>query len=90
MDHGAAATESDALANVLVAAPVLSWLSAYWKSHRIHRVHYGGDEDPCRRRFAAMGIGHIDLSIRMKDCDRGCEVDPSTILNTTRRLAAYP
>jgi fatty acid desaturase len=57
---------NDVLANMIVAAPVLSWISAYWKSHRIHHGTYGGDEDPCRRRFAAMGIGHIDLSTRTK------------------------
>ncbi|SFK24771.1 fatty acid desaturase [Celeribacter neptunius] len=54
------------LANVLVAVPVLSTVEAYWKSHRIHHGSFGSHLDPCRQRFADMGLEHLDLSTRWK------------------------
>ncbi|CUI26489.1 fatty acid desaturase family protein [Cognatishimia activa] len=54
------------LADIFVGAPVLSSVSAYWKSHAIHHGHYGSHEDPCRQRFAEMGLGEIDLSTNWK------------------------
>jgi fatty acid desaturase len=54
------------VANLLVAYPVLSTVEAYWKSHLIHHGKYGSHLDPCRRRFANMGLGDIDLSSRWK------------------------
>jgi len=54
------------LADIFVGAPVLSSVTAYWKSHRIHHGQYGTHDDPCRKRFAAMGLGEIDLSTRWK------------------------
>lgn len=53
-------------ANLLVAYPVLSSVEAYWQSHRIHHGQFGSRLDPCRQRFAAMGLDHIDLSTKWK------------------------
>ena len=57
---------NDLLADVLVAYPVLSSIESYWSSHRIHHMHYGSHGDPCRQRFAAMGLEYLDLSTRWK------------------------
>lgn len=57
---------NDCLANLLVATPVLSWISSYRKSHLVHHGTYGGKEDPCRRRFEEMGVRAADLSTRWK------------------------
>jgi fatty acid desaturase len=57
---------NNALANIIVAYPVLSSVEAYWASHRIHHGQYGSHIDPCRQRFAAMGLPHLDLSTRWK------------------------
>ncbi len=54
------------LADLFVGAPVLSSVTAYWKSHRVHHGQYGTHQDPCRQRFAAMGLGDIDLSTHWK------------------------
>lgn len=54
------------LADIFVGAPVLSSLKSYWKSHRIHHGQYGSHKDPCRQRFANMGVSDIDLSTRWK------------------------
>lgn len=45
---------NDAIANVLAAWPVLSDVQSYWAFHRVHHASYGGDDDPCRRRFLVM------------------------------------
>lgn len=57
---------NDRLANLLVAYPVLSTMAGYWRSHAVHHGQYGSHLDPCRRRFAKMGLGHLDLSTRGK------------------------
>jgi fatty acid desaturase len=49
-------------ADLLVAIPSLSTVAAYWIGHRVHHGQYGSPLDPCRRRFAEMGLGHVDLS----------------------------
>lgn len=54
------------LADLFVGAPVLSSVKAYWKSHRIHHGQYGSHQDPCRQRFASMGVNDIDLSTHWK------------------------
>lgn len=54
------------LSNLLVAYPVMSSIKNYWKSHRIHHGAYGGHDDPCRQRFADMGLAHLDLSTKAK------------------------
>lgn len=54
------------LGDLLVAYPVLSSVVAYWKSHRIHHGAFGSKLDPCRQRFADMGLAHIDLSTKWK------------------------
>ncbi|SHG80593.1 fatty acid desaturase [Cognatishimia maritima] len=54
------------LADIFVGAPVLSSVTSYWRSHRVHHGHYGSHSDPCRQRFAAMGISDIDLSTHWK------------------------
>jgi fatty acid desaturase len=54
------------LADIIVAYPVLSNVKAYWASHRIHHGQYGSHLDPCRKRFAEMGLPHLDLSTRWK------------------------
>ena len=54
------------LADLFVGAPVLSSVKSYWKSHRIHHGQYGSHKDPCRQRFAAMGLGELDLSTNWK------------------------
>lgn len=54
------------LADIFVGAPVLSSVKAYWKSHRIHHGQYGSHKDPCRMRFASMGVNDIDLSTHWK------------------------
>lgn len=57
---------NDFVANLIVAYPMLSSIEAYWQSHRVHHGAYGGQGDPCKRRFKAMGLGTIDLSTRRK------------------------
>lgn len=57
---------NDGLVDTLVATPVLSSVATYWKFHREHHGAYGGHDDPCRRRFDAMGIYNIDLSTPFK------------------------
>lgn len=54
------------LADLLVAYPVLSSVSVYWKSHRIHHGKYGSHRDPCRQRFDDMGLAELDLSTKWK------------------------
>lgn len=57
---------NDQLVDALVAVPVLSSVATYWPFHRDHHGAYGGHDDPCRRRFDAMGIYNIDLSTPWK------------------------
>lgn len=64
--HSGSAKINNILANLMVAFPVLSSVAAYWKSHRIHHGQFGSHLDPCRQRFAAMGLAHIDLSTKWK------------------------
>jgi fatty acid desaturase len=54
------------MADLLVAYPMLSSIEAYWKSHRIHHGSFGSHLDPCRQRFANMGLAHLDLSTKWK------------------------
>jgi fatty acid desaturase len=54
------------MADLLVAYPMLSSIEAYWKSHRIHHGSFGSHLDPCRQRFADMGLAHLDLSTKWK------------------------
>jgi fatty acid desaturase len=54
------------VADFLVAYPVLSSTDTYWKSHRSHHGSFGSHLDPCRQRFANMGLAHLDLSTKWK------------------------
>lgn len=64
--HRASKWINDLLADWLIAVPVLSSVKRYWSSHRPHHGAYGGHLDPCRKRFEAMGLGHLDLSTSWK------------------------
>lgn len=57
---------NDQLADACVAFPVMSTVGAYRKGHFIHHGTYAGEQDPCKRRFASMGLGHLDLSTKWK------------------------
>jgi fatty acid desaturase len=57
---------NDQVADALVAYPVMSTVDAYRKGHFIHHGTYAGEQDPCKRRFAAMGLGHVDLSTKAR------------------------
>jgi fatty acid desaturase len=57
---------NDQMADVIVAYPVMSTTNSYRKGHFIHHGTYAGEQDPCRRRFASMGLGHLDLSSKWK------------------------
>jgi fatty acid desaturase len=59
-------TLNDKMADLLVAYPMLSSVEAYWKSHRSHHGSFGSHLDPCRQRFANMGLAHLDLSTKWK------------------------
>lgn len=54
------------IANLVVAYPMLMTVEAYWKFHCVHHARYGSELDPCRQRFARIGLGHLDLSTRWK------------------------
>jgi fatty acid desaturase len=54
------------LGDALVAFPVLSSVRTYWRSHCIHHGHFGSTADPCRQRFANMGLVGLDLSSKWK------------------------
>lgn len=54
------------IANLFAAYPVLSSVETYWTSHRIHHGSFGSHRDPCRQRFANMGLSHLDLSTKWK------------------------
>lgn len=64
--HRASKKINDRLVDAIVAVPVLSSVATYWKFHRDHHGAYGGHDDPCRRRFDALGIYDIDLSTPWK------------------------
>ncbi len=55
---------NDRMADICVGYPLMSTTAAYRKGHFIHHGTFAGEQDPCRRRFAAMGLGHIDLSTK--------------------------
>lgn len=55
---------NDKLADAIVATPSMSTVSGYRRSHFIHHGQFAGDLDPCRKRFAEMGLGLVDLSTR--------------------------
>lgn len=55
---------NDRLANGFVAFPTMGTVEAYRKGHFIHHGTYAGEQDPCKRRFAAMGLGDVDLSTK--------------------------
>lgn len=64
--HRSSKKINDWLVDALVALPVLSSVGTYWPFHRDHHGAFGGHDDPCRRRFDAMGIYDIDLSTPWK------------------------
>ncbi len=55
---------NDQIADCCVGYPVMSTTGAYRKGHFIHHGTFAGEQDPCKRRFAAMGLGHVDLSTK--------------------------
>lgn len=55
---------NDRVADCCVGFPVMSTTGAYRKSHFIHHGTFAGEQDPCKRRFASMGLGHLDLSTK--------------------------
>jgi len=59
-------SRNNTLANLLVAVPVFSYVQKYWESHKLHHAEFGTHNDPCKQRFASMGLGHIDVSTRPK------------------------
>lgn len=55
---------NDRMADVCVGYPMMSTTGAYRKGHFIHHGTFAGEQDPCKRRFASMGLGHIELSTK--------------------------
>lgn len=47
---------NDELANVLVALPVFNLVRAYRRSHHVHHIRYGTEEDPDRLRHTTFGF----------------------------------
>jgi fatty acid desaturase len=57
---------NDALADYVVSYPTLQSIQAYRRGHFIHHGTFAGEQDPCKRRFQEMGLGHVDLSSKWK------------------------
>ncbi len=55
---------NDMIANCFVSYPTMGTVETYRKGHFIHHGTYAGEQDPCKRRFAAMGLGEVDLSTK--------------------------
>lgn len=55
---------NDLLANCFVSYPTMGTVGTYRKGHFIHHGTYAGEQDPCKRRFASMGLGEVDLSTK--------------------------
>jgi fatty acid desaturase len=55
---------NDRMADCCVGYPVMSTTGSYRKGHFIHHGTFAGEQDPCKRRFASMGLGHVDLSTK--------------------------
>ncbi len=57
---------NDVLADYFVAYPTMGTTHAYRRGHFIHHGTFAGEQDPCKRRFAEMGLGDVDLSTKWK------------------------
>lgn len=57
---------NDVLADYIVAYPTMGTTQAYRRGHFIHHGTFAGEQDPCKRRFAEMGLGDVDLSTKWK------------------------
>lgn len=55
---------NDRIANCFVSYPTMGTVETYRKGHFIHHGTYAGEQDPCKRRFASMGLGEVDLSTK--------------------------
>jgi fatty acid desaturase len=59
-------TRNDVMADCIVAYPTMGTTHAYRRGHFIHHGTFAGEQDPCKRRFAEMGLGDVDLSTKWK------------------------
>jgi fatty acid desaturase len=57
---------NDIVSDWLVAYPTMGTTHAYRRGHFIHHGTFAGEQDPCKRRFKEMGLGHVDLSTKWK------------------------
>ncbi|MBM7124796.1 fatty acid desaturase [Dyella flava] len=57
---------NDRATNVIAAWPMLSDVDTYRSYHMSHHGRYGGDTDPCKRRFERMKVKNGDFSSRWK------------------------